>query len=210
MAMRSMLFWPRPATTSGSLRPGSGLCAPFSGRLSWSGMTRAALPPHTPERPSSLFHRRPSVLCRRARLPGTDLTFFDWPVGPERRGTGSIVRTSLRVAGEDALRWWGQRFGDVGVEHSGAVERDGRETLDFEDFEGQRLSLVDDAGAGPAHPWEKSLVPPAHQIRGLGPITLSVPDAAPTERLLTKVMDLRRERDFSDGGRTVHVFAMGH
>jgi len=141
--------------------------------------------------------------------PGTDLTFFDWPVAPERRGTGSIVRTSLRVAGEDALRWWGQRFGDVGVEHSGVVERDGRETLDFEDFEGQRLSLVDDAGAGPAHPWEKSLVPPAHQIRGLGPITLSVPDPAPTERLLTKVMDLRRERDFSDGGRTVHVFAMG-
>src|SRR5215211_7064018 len=63
--------------------------------------------------------------------PGTDLTFFDWPVGPERRGTGSIVRTSLWVAGEDALRWWRQRFGDVGVEHSGVVKRDGRETLDF-------------------------------------------------------------------------------
>ena len=32
--------------------------------------------------------------------PGTDLTFFDWPVPPERRGTRSIVRTSLRVSGE--------------------------------------------------------------------------------------------------------------
>src|SRR4051794_22885354 len=53
-----MPFWPRPATTSGSLWPGSGLCAPFSGRLSWSGMTRAAPPPHPPERPNSLFHRR--------------------------------------------------------------------------------------------------------------------------------------------------------
>src|SRR5215211_6888492 len=58
MATRSMPFWPRPATTSGSLWPGSGLCAPFSGRLSWSGITRAAPPPHPPERPSSLFHRR--------------------------------------------------------------------------------------------------------------------------------------------------------
>ena len=31
--------------------------------------------------------------------PGTDLTFFDWPVPNERRGTRSIVRTALRVAG---------------------------------------------------------------------------------------------------------------
>src|SRR3954463_16120966 len=62
MATRSMPFWPRPATTSGSLWPGSGLCAPFSGRLSWSGMTRAAPPPHPPEHANSLFHRRPDML----------------------------------------------------------------------------------------------------------------------------------------------------
>src|SRR4051812_11821979 len=53
-----MPLWPRPATTSGSSWPGSGLCAPFSGRLSWSGMTRAAPPPHPPEHANSLFHRR--------------------------------------------------------------------------------------------------------------------------------------------------------
>src|SRR6266498_5688422 len=29
--------------------------------------------------------------------PGTDITFFDWPVGRERRGTHSIVRTGFRV-----------------------------------------------------------------------------------------------------------------
>lgn len=28
--------------------------------------------------------------------PGTDLTFFDWPVDRERRGTPSISRTGLR------------------------------------------------------------------------------------------------------------------
>src|SRR3954469_793822 len=61
MATRSMPFWPRPATTSGSSWPGSGLCAPFSGRLSWSGITRAAPPPHPPERPNSLFHRRLAI-----------------------------------------------------------------------------------------------------------------------------------------------------
>ncbi len=31
--------------------------------------------------------------------PGTDLTFFDWPAPAERRGTHSIARTALRVAG---------------------------------------------------------------------------------------------------------------
>ena len=36
--------------------------------------------------------------------PGTDLTFFDWPVEPERRGTHSISRTGLRVAGDSQPR----------------------------------------------------------------------------------------------------------
>ena len=62
------------------------------------------------------------------------------------------------------------------------VERDGRLTLDFEDPEGQRLALVDDGGAGPGHPWERSPVPAEHQIRGLGPIMISVPELAPHRR----------------------------
>src|SRR3954454_19127486 len=70
MATRSMPFWPRPATTSGSSWPGSGLCAPFSGRLSWSGMTRAAPPPHPPEHANSLFHRRPDRQNQPADLIG--------------------------------------------------------------------------------------------------------------------------------------------
>src|SRR4051794_26303076 len=70
MATRSMPFWPRPATTSGSSWPGSGLCAPFSGRLSWSGITRAAPLPHPPEHANSLFHRRLALamLLRPARV----------------------------------------------------------------------------------------------------------------------------------------------
>ena len=28
---------------------------------------------------------------------GTDITFFDWPTGRERRGTNSIIRTGLRI-----------------------------------------------------------------------------------------------------------------
>jgi glyoxalase family protein len=144
--------------------------------------------------------------------PGTDLTFFDWPVGREQRGTHSITRTGLRVSGADTLEWWRQRFQERGVTHSDVVERDGRLTLDFEDPEGQRLSLVDDGGVGEAHPWDRSPVPAEHQIRGLGPITISVPDLTSTELVLTRVMGLRRIRDYAapgNAGSRTHVYAMG-
>ncbi|HEY7386104.1 MAG TPA: ring-cleaving dioxygenase [Beijerinckiaceae bacterium] len=144
--------------------------------------------------------------------PGTDITFFDWPVAPEKRGTHSISRTGFRVSGAEALAWWRRRFDEEGVQHGDIALRDGRLTLDFEDSEGQRLSLVDDGGAGAAHPWERSPVPAAQQIRGLGPITISVPELAPTDAVLTHVMNMRRERDYptpGNGGSQTHVYAMG-
>ena len=155
--------------------------------------------------------------------PGTDLTFFDWPVPPERRGTRSIVRTGLRVAERRTLGWWSVRFEQAGIAHDSILERDGRATLDFEDFEGQRLSLVADENSNSANAWEKSPVPVEHQIRGLGPITLSVPQLAPTDQVLTSVLSMRRVREYQIGGRdssgglagarltdaTVHVYEMG-
>ena len=144
--------------------------------------------------------------------PGTDLTFFDWPVRPERRGTHSIVRTHLRVAGADALGWWAEHLRARGVTAGEVVERDGRLTLDFEDPEGQRLSLIDDGGAGEAHPWERSPVPAEHQVRGLGPIVMSVPDLAPTDRTLRSVLNFRPVRTYAhpeNPRHTVHVYEMG-
>jgi glyoxalase family protein len=147
--------------------------------------------------------------------PGSDLTFFDWPVPAERRGTNSIAGTGLRVASEASLGWWRDRFAVAGVTQRAIVERDGRGTLDFEDFEGQRFSLiVDRQPRAAAHPWAKSPVPAEHQILGLGPITLSVPALAPTAATLTKVMNMRRVRDYAAtgagaAGGAVHVFEMG-
>ena len=63
--------------------------------------------------------------------PGTDLTYFDWPLPPERRGTRSIVRTHLRVRGS-SLDWWAARLRDAGVHTSEPFVRDGRATLDSE------------------------------------------------------------------------------
>src|SRR5690606_38783363 len=67
--------------------------------------------------------------------PGNDLTFFDWPVPREQRGTHSITRTHLRVRGEEALGWWHDRLKAEGVTATEPVERDGRCVLDFEDPE---------------------------------------------------------------------------
>lgn len=143
--------------------------------------------------------------------PGTDLTFFDWPVGRERRGTHSVARTGLRVSGEKSLGWWQEHLKQSGVTSSEIAEIAGHRAIDFEDPEGQRFRLIDDGGIGDAHPWARSPVPEEHQIRGLGPITMSVPDLAPTELVLTKVMNMRQVRDHAsaDGNGHVHVFAMG-
>jgi glyoxalase family protein len=139
--------------------------------------------------------------------PGTDLTFFDFPAAPERRGANSISRTGLRVSGEKSLGYWSDRLSKG---HTGDVtEVDGRLTLPFEDREGQRLVLVDDGGVGPASPWENSAVPAQHQIRGLGPIVLTVHDLSRTALVLTEIMNMRRLRDYAAHGADIHVFAMG-
>ncbi len=147
-----------------------------------------------------------------AASPGTDVTFFDWPAERERRGTNAIVRTALRVGGEAALNQWAGRLDEAGAAHGPVRMVDGRLQLDFEDPEGQRLTLVDDGGAGPFHPWARSPVPEALQIRGLGPITISVPDLATSDRFLIEVMAMRRARSFAAAdapGTAVHVYAMG-
>ena len=147
-----------------------------------------------------------------AGSPGTDLTFFDWSMPPERRGTNSITRTSLRVSGKESLEWWAERFSGIGIAHSGLIERDSRHAIDFEDGEGQRLTLLDDGGAGDAPvTWLESPVPPEHQVRGLGPIIMSVPDLRPTDTVLTRVMEMHHAREYMQEGEyphPVHVYEM--
>ena len=143
--------------------------------------------------------------------PGSDLTFFDWPVPAEQRGRNAIVSTSLRVSGADTLAYWRERLRDLGVRSGEVAERDGRLTLAVEDAEGQRITLVDDGGAGSGNPWERSPVPAQHQIRGLGPITLSVTDLRSLDVILQRVMEMRPVREYMLEGTAdlVHVYEMG-
>ena len=72
---------------------------------------------------------------------------------------------------------------------------------------------MDDGGAGDAPtPWAASPVPPEFQLRGLGPITMSVPKLAPTDLILTKAMLFRPVREYAHPEHprhTVHVYEMG-
>ena len=136
--------------------------------------------------------------------PGTDITFFDWPVGREHRGTHSVTRTGFRVANEESLEFWQQRFSAMDVKQENIAEQAGWLTLAFEDPEGQRLALVTDS-AGEAHVWAESPVPEQHQIRGLGPITMSVPDLRHTDTLLTHLMNMVPTGSFAG----THVYKMG-
>ena len=142
--------------------------------------------------------------------PGSDLTFFDFPLGPERRGTGSVVRTMLRVSGPGTFEYWVARLDGAGIATSAPHAECGFRQLDFEDHEGQRLALIDDEGIGGAHPWLRSEVSPQHQIRGLGPVTISVPKLEPSAEFATVVMGMRQGRQYqAPDGVSVHVFEMG-
>jgi glyoxalase family protein len=146
-----------------------------------------------------------------AASPGSDITFFDWPVGAARRGTHSVVRTGFRV--DDAsLGWWRDHLRGAGVTTGDIAEIGGRPTLNFEDPEGQRLALIGNGPVAERHPWEKSIVPAEHQILGLGPITMSVPDLTQTDTILTRVMNMTKVRDYplsAISNNQVHVYQMG-
>ena len=140
-----------------------------------------------------------------AGTPGTDLTFFDWPAAPEQRGTRSITRTGLRVDKPATLAWWRQH---LGLSHD-ITERDHRPVLDFEDPEGQRLSLVVDESPAESVPWVHSPVPTEHQIRGLGPLHLSVRKFEPTDRVFREILNLRPIRTYQHEARDIHVYQIG-
>ena len=114
------------------------------------------------------------------------------PSSTGRSAASGAARTAspapaLRVAGAGTLAWWKERFEDLGrrsTAMSSSAMR--RLTLDFEDFEGQRLSLVDDGGAGRRRiRGSGARCRPSTRSAASGPITISVPDLEPTDRVLT-------------------------
>jgi glyoxalase family protein len=144
--------------------------------------------------------------------PGSDMTFFDWPMaGQDRRGTDSIVTTAFRVNGREALDYWSQRLQAYGVKHQGLDRFAGRDVLRFEDGEGQRLMLVDDQGADyQGELWDQTEVPVEHALRGFYAVMLSVPQLHQVEPVLSQVLQFTEsERADFPGGRETVIYQMG-
>lgn len=126
--------------------------------------------------------------------PGSELTFFHWPkAGPNRPGAGTVSRVSLAVPGPEALRWWHQRLGTMGVAHGPILERNGHTECAFSDPEGQRLALVSAPGSEErwGRPWTSGPVPTEHAVRGLYGVTLEVPDLGSSVAFATEHLGFR-------------------
>src|SRR5258705_1168344 len=80
--------------------------------------------------------------------PGTDLTFFDFPAAPERRGSNSISRTGLRIAGEQSLAFWRDRLKQAGGHVRDIKEGDGPLTPPVGGYESASLGVGRDGGGG--------------------------------------------------------------
>lgn len=127
--------------------------------------------------------------------PGTDLTFFELPkAAPFVPGTNAITLTSLRVAGDDSIRYWRERFEQLGVAYEETL-RAGRKTLLFRDPEGQRLAIVSDesdAGVPSGRPWAGAPIAVEHGIRGLGPVELTVSRLERTAEFMIETLGYRK------------------
>ena len=147
--------------------------------------------------------------------PGTDMTYFDIPMaGRTHPGVSSISNTAFRIQSEEALQFWKERFEQFNIEHDEIVERFGRKTLTFRDTEGSRLMLVVDDGSGVPFgvPWEKEDIPADFAIVGLGPVTLTVRKAAPTERVLIDILGFRKAGTYPsivEGAPEITVYETG-
>ncbi|CAM2988014.1 ring-cleaving dioxygenase [Paenibacillus sediminis] len=148
--------------------------------------------------------------------PGTELTFFEIPMAARNQeGNNSISGLSLRVPSDEALNYWKKRFEEFSVEHEEIMNRAGRATLAFKDFEGQRLILVSDEhnkGVQGGIPWSKSPTPAEYAIRGLGPVKLTVPNAELTINILRDLMGFKQTGQYPspvNGQPDIIVFETG-
>lgn len=122
--------------------------------------------------------------------PGTELSFFEIPlVGRTHRGTNAITKIGLIVPSVDSLHYWMKRFDEYEVQHEGISTYANRPALLFEDEEGLRMALIVANGEKVAH-WEtydRSPVPQAHQIQGMGTVEMTVKNVSKLTRTLTEI-----------------------
>ena len=146
--------------------------------------------------------------------PGTEVTFFDWPMARQNRpGAGTVSEIALRLRGDrETLAWWEQWLKQNQVAHGEIQSAANGESasLSFRDPEDQSLRLVA-ADTSPGEQWPGSPAPAGFGILGLDAVTLSVRRPEITARVLVDVLGFRERGDglFETGaggpGARVHL-----
>jgi glyoxalase family protein len=118
---------------------------------------------------------------------GSDLTFFEYPGARRgRAGAGMPYRVVWRVASTDALDFWAERLGAVGVESERRGDR-----LRFHDPEGLELELAvvetDDAPLIADHPE----VPGELALQGFDSVRAYAADPQQSRSFLEDALDFR-------------------
>jgi glyoxalase family protein len=128
---------------------------------------------------------------------GTDVTFFDFQgISKAKKGSNEISRIGLRVKDDDSLAYWIKRFDHYNVKHEGIRDLFGKNVLFFTDFDDQEYALFSDehnVGIESGTPWLKGPVPNEFGITGLGPIFLRINDLSRIDKVLTEIMQMRKQ-----------------
>lgn len=143
---------------------------------------------------------------------GADMTFFDFKGIPQgKHGINNIERASFRVPSDASLDYWEERFTKAHVSHGKIQEKFGQQTLEFEDFDGQRYQLISDqsnTGApSKGRSWQLSNVPAEHGITGLGPVFVKVENPEGLRLVLESVFGFRYAG--TEGSLSLYEVAQG-
>ena len=125
--------------------------------------------------------------------PGSIITFFAWPGGGKGLlGTGQLTSTSFSVP-EGSLEFWMERFRERKVSFETPIHRFEHRIMQFEDHDGLKLELVENAG-DERTPWDKSPVPSGNAIRGFYGVTLSEEGYEKTAWFLRDILGFKPTR----------------
>ena len=140
--------------------------------------------------------------------PGTDITFFDFQgIDKHTKGSDEIGRIGFRVNSNSSISYWKKRFEFYKVQYEELKIFD-RETLFFEDFDGQEYALISDEsiiGVNGGVPWKKGPVPDEFSIVGLGPIFLRIQDIERIDIVLSDYLGMKKVLKYDN----LYLYEMG-
>lgn len=124
--------------------------------------------------------------------PGTILTFFAWPGGPNGRiGTGQLTTTSFSIP-ETAISFWMERLRSHNVPFQGPTARFNEQVLSFSDPDGLQLELAATDNTHQDKVWKGGPVPSENGLSGFHGVALSEASSERTSSLLTETMGFRQ------------------